>query len=408
LANDGSRVAGMGVSSELTVARRRGGGDTPYVYGMVDALIAKGLAVGIVRGDDLDCSGWHGTRLRRFLNPRGDMREDASLPKKISRVLIYYVRLLVYAATAKPKIFHIIWNNKFEYFDRTLLMLYYKTLGKHVILTAHNVNKSKRDCTDTRLNRLTLKIQYRLRDHVFVHTEQMKRELINEYGGHSAAITVIPFGINNAVPISEITSAGARRRLNIGEEERVILFFGRIVPYKGLEYLVAAFQEHLTSFRCNRLIIAGRPEKDCRQYFDAIRDKIEQSENGGQIMLMAEYVPDNETELYFKAVDVLVLPYRDIYQSGVLFLAYSFGLPVVATDVGALREEIVEGKTGFVCKPENPADLARAIQAYFCSDLFKNLNGCRNSIQQYARQRYSWNIVGELTKNVYEELLGQQ
>src|SRR5438309_654240 len=272
----------MGVSSELKVALLTGGGDRPYVFGMANALMAKGLSLDIVGGDDLDCSEWHGTRHVRFLNLRGDMREDASLPKKISRVLIYYVRLLVYAATAKPKIFHIIWNNKFEYFDRTLLMLYYKTLGKHVILTAHNVNKSKRDCTDTRLNRLTLKIQYRLCDHVFVHTEQMKRELINEYGGHSAAITVIPFGINNAVPISEITSAGARRRLNIGEEERVILFFGRIVPYKGLEYLVAAFQEHLTSFRCNRLIIAGRPEKDCRQYFDAIRDKIEQSENGGQ------------------------------------------------------------------------------------------------------------------------------
>ena len=75
-------------------------------------------------------------------------------------------------------------------------------------------------------------------------------------------------------------------------------------------------------------------------------------------MLRAEYIPDDETELYFKAADVLVLPYRHIYQSGVLFLGYSFGLPVLAADVGALKEEIVEGKTGFVFKPEDSVDLA--------------------------------------------------
>ena len=113
-----------------------------------------------------------------------------------------------------------------------------------------------------------------------------------------------------------------------------------------------------------RLIIAGNL-KNCETYWNDIQEMITRDGNGGQILLKIEYIPDDETEVYFKAADLLVLPYRHIYQSGVLFLGYSFGLPVVATDVGALREEVIEGRTGFVCRPEDSVDLARAIEKYF-------------------------------------------
>jgi len=110
--------------------------------------------------------------------------------------------------------------------------------------------------------------------------------------------------------------------------------------------------------------------------------------------------------VYFKAADLLMLPYTHIYQSGVLFLGYSFGLPVVATDVGALREEIIEGRTGFICRPEDSVDLARAIETYFSSDLYKDLNNRRQEIRKYALERHSWDVVGQLTGNVYAKLLG--
>src|SRR5208337_1565687 len=96
-----------------------------------------------------------------------------------------------------------------------------------------------------------------------------------------------------------------------------------------------------------------------------------------RVLLRADFIPDEETEVYFKAADVLVLPYRHIYQSGVLFLGYSFGLPVVAADVGSLKDDIVEGNTGFVFRPEDPVDLARTIQRYFASDLFADLKSRR-------------------------------
>src|SRR5207245_6751110 len=133
-----------------------------------------------------------------------------------------------------PKVFHILWNNKFELFDRTLLMLYYKLLGKKIALTAHNVNAGRRDSNDSALNRLTLRIQYRLADHIFVHTEAMKSELLGSFGVAERRVSVIAFGINNSVPDTDLTPESAKQRLGIGGGDRVILFFGNIGPYKGL------------------------------------------------------------------------------------------------------------------------------------------------------------------------------
>lgn len=393
--------------SDFKVALLTAGRDRPYAFGMATALIAKGLSLDIIGGDDLVCSEWHGTPRVRFLNLRGDMREDASLPRKISRVLVYYVRLLVYAATAKPKIFHILWNNKFETFDRIPLMLYYKLLGKKILLTVHNVNARKRDSNDTWFNRLTLKIQYRLVDHLFVHTEKMKRDLMEQFDVSASAISVIPFGINNAVPNTSLTSGDARQRLGLTENDRTILFFGNIAPYKGLEYLVDAFLKVVATSGNYRLIIAGNV-KNCELYWNNIQEMIKRDVNGGQMLLKIEHIPDDETEVYFKAADLLVLPYTHIYQSGVLFLGYSFGLPVVATDVGDLREEINEGRTGHICRSEDSVDLARAIEMYFSSDLYKDLENRRQEIRKYAIERHSWDVISESTRNVYRELLGGQ
>jgi glycosyltransferase involved in cell wall biosynthesis len=121
-----------------------------------------------------------------------------------------------------------------------------------------------------------------------------------------------------------------------------------------------------------------------------------------------EYIPDEETELYFKAADILVLPYTHIFQSGVLFLGYSFGLPVIATKVGSLAEDIIEGRTGFLCTPCDPVDLAKAIERYFESDLYKDLQARRQEIRDFANARHSWEIVGQMTRNVYAELLGKR
>src|SRR5260370_4168016 len=139
------------------------------------ALLPRGVELDFIGSDEVDGRKLHGTPRVRFLNLRGNQRRDAGLARKIARVSMYYARLIRYAATATPRVFHILWNDRFEFFDRTLLMLYYKLLGRKIALTAHNVNQRKRDSADTRLNRLTLRIQYRLAAHIFVHTAKTKR-----------------------------------------------------------------------------------------------------------------------------------------------------------------------------------------------------------------------------------------
>jgi hypothetical protein len=92
----------------LEVALLTGGWDRPYAFGLATALMADGVRLDIVAGDELDDPAFHGTAGVSFLNLRGDQRPDASWPAKISRVLHYYVRLLRYAATARPSVFHIL------------------------------------------------------------------------------------------------------------------------------------------------------------------------------------------------------------------------------------------------------------------------------------------------------------
>jgi len=385
------------------VALLTGGFDKPYVFGLAMALISKGVCLDVVGSVEIDSPEMHTTPKLNFLDLVGS-KAPASLASKVSRMLVYYARLIRYAAIAEPRVFHILWNNKFELFDRTLLMLYYKLLGKKIVLTAHNVNAGKRDSNDSLLNRSTLRAQYLLADHVFVHTEKMKSELLRDFGVDEGTVSVIPFGINNSVPHTDLGPREAKQRLGIRGDERTILFFGAIRPYKGLEYLVDAFQQLAATHPEYRLIIAGEPRKEAEQYSDEIQRTINGHVSRGQVLQKFQYIPDEETELYFKAADVLALPYTHVFQSGVLFLGYSFGLPVVGAEVGSLTEEIIEGRTGFLCKACDSIDLAKAIEKYFESDLFKNLDNRRQEIEDYANAKHSWDIVGEITREVYTQL----
>jgi glycosyltransferase involved in cell wall biosynthesis len=393
------------VPAEIKVSLLTGGFDRPYVYGIAMALAAKEICVDIIGSDDVDRPELHAPPALNFLNLRGNQERQAGFLQKVIRVLTYYARLVRYALSAKPKIFHILWNNKFLVFDRTLLMLFYKLIGKKVVFTAHNVNAGKRDGNNSLRNRLSLKIQYRLSDHIFVHTPKMKEELLDEFGVRTNAVTVIPFGINNSITDTGLTPAEAKRRLGIKSGEKTILFFGIIRPYKGLEHLIAAFQQVAPLDERYRLIVAGEVDKESTQYMMDIQQTIEKDPTRNQIMQRIEYVPDSETELYFKAADVLVLPYTRVFQSGVLFLSYSFGLPVIASDVASFREDINEGDTGFLCAPCDSADLAKALETYFKSELYRDLDRRRQDIRNYANARNSWNVVGDSTRKVYSELL---
>ena len=192
--------------------------------------------------------------------------------------------------------------------------------------------------------------------------------------------------------------------LGIADTDKTILCFGQIAPYKGLEYLVAAFAELLNRDRRYRLVIAGKPKWN-QAYWKRIEELMIDHGVGNRVTQRIEHVPDDETELYFKAADVLVLSYTEIFQSGVIFLGYSFGLPAIVADVGSLKEEVIEGETGFVFKARDSSDLASMVNEYFKSELFRNLESRRAEIKAYANERYSWDKVAAVTRSVYSRLL---
>jgi glycosyltransferase involved in cell wall biosynthesis len=391
----------------LRVALLTGGGDKHYAWGLARALASKDVFVDLIGSDELNCPELQDRARVTFFNLRGSQLESASRWEKVARVLRYYARLVRYASTSGPRVFHILWNNKFETFDRTLLMAYYKLLGKKIVFTAHNVNAGTRDANDSVLNRVTLRMQYSLADHILVHTDRMKSELQSSFDVPGRSVTVIPYGINDVVPNTDLSPADARTRLGIGHDERTILFFGNITPYKGLEFLLGAFRQLATSgMKKYRLIVAGRAKGGPDAYSDRMREMMNDDRIRGRIIQRIEHIPDEEAELYFKAADVVALPYKHIFQSGVLFMAYSFGLPVIATDVGSLREDVVEGQTGFLCSPGDPDALAEAIEKYFESPLFRSLSDKREDIRDYAWRRNSWALVADITRGVYAGLVG--
>lgn len=386
-----------------SVALLTGGSDKPYALGLVSALAHADVKVEFIGSDELDCPDVRTLPHVRFLNLRGDQRESAALGTKVVRILTYYLRLLRYAARAEPPILHILWNNKVEIVDRTVLMAYYRATGKRVVLTAHNVNAAARDGKDSWLNRWSLRTQYRLCDHVFVHTSAMKRQLASEFSIPSERVTVIPFGINDTIPRRGIGPAAARQRLGIPDGERTLLFFGQIAPYKGIEYLMAAMAALAEERERIRLIVAGKVKRGHEAYWDGVQRSVRHFGISDRVLQKIQFIPDEEVEPYFDAADAVVLPYVDVFQSGVPFLAFSFGVPVIATDVGSLREDVT-AETGVLCRPRDADDLARAIRAFFRSGLHTDRLETRRRIRQFAEAHHSWGTVVDLTRAVYDRL----
>ncbi len=390
------------MKNKLHIALLTGGGDRPYALGIADSLSRQGCKIDFIGSDELKSKLLDEDLNITFLNLRGDQDPNVSSLRKVIRLANYYCKLIWYALKAKPRIFHILWNNKIQLVDRVFLMCYYRLLGKKIFHTVHNVNIGKRDGSDSFLNRLTLKFQYKNCHTLFVHTKRMKDELITEFCIEEEKIKQIPFGLNATVPNSSLESMNAKRELGLDTHNKTILFFGNILAYKGVDYLVEAFIELANEDPSYRLIIAGRSKGD-PQYWNVISKKIDSSLHLGKVIRRIEFIPDEDTELYFKAADILALPYTSIFQSGVLFLSYNFGLPVVATKVGSLADDVLVGETGFTSEPYSSEALASSFKQYFSSDLYRSLDHNRSKIVKFAKEKYSWETVGEITVCSYQE-----
>ncbi len=188
----------------------------------------------------------------------------------------------------------------------------------------------------------------------------------------------------------------ARKRIGIGENEKVVLFFGYIRKYKGLHVLLDAMAEVVKRINV-KLLIVGEFYDDERSYHQQIA-KLNLTDN---VMVVSDYVPNDEVAKYFSASDVVVLPYIDATQSGITQIAYNFNKPVITTNVGGLAEVVVDGKTGIVIPPNSSGDLANAIVRYFSENLAEKFADGVADQKKY----YSWD---NLVKAIEELAQSQQ
>jgi glycosyltransferase involved in cell wall biosynthesis len=157
-------------------------------------------------------------------------------------------------------------------------------------------------------------------------------------------------------------AANAKRKLSIPVDKKVILFFGFIRDYKGLDLLIEAIAKLNDEYV---LVIAG----EVYGSFEKYEQQIEKLCLKGKISLHVRYISDEEVPLFFSCADVCVLPYKSATQSGITSIAYHFDLPLIATDTGGLKESILHNKTGLIVNSPDANLIAKAIETYFSQNL---------------------------------------
>lgn len=181
----------------------------------------------------------------------------------------------------------------------------------------------------------------------------------------------------------KISKAQARKLLNVSEDLKLVLFFGFIRAYKGLDILLDAMALLKKESPEIKLLIAGEFYGDEKPY----HDQIQRLNIGNNLILKTTFIPDSEIKNYFCAADVVVQPYRNATQSGVTPLAYHFEVPMIVTNVGGLAAMVPHEVAGLVAEP-NAASIAKNIALYFSKGSEAFLPGL-----QQEKKKYSWEMM---------------
>jgi len=217
---------------------------------------------------------------------------------------------------------------------------------------------------------------------------------LRRFEPHKPALQVLhPLYDSFGIAISKET---ARHALGIAADTLLILFFGFIRKYKGLDLLLRAMaklsaEKTLPNLR---LLVAGEYYEDENRY----QQLIDELGIRDRVLLHSHFISDQEVKNYFCAADLVVQPYRNATQSGVTPLAYHFEKPMVVTNVGALPDYVADGFTGIVTEPD-PAQLAAAIHRYFEKGEASFLPALREQ-----KKKYAWPVFTDATIRLAENI----
>lgn len=255
-----------------------------------------------------------------------------------------------------------------------------KHLSTKVVFICHNIVEHESASWKIQISRLALG----LGDAFIVHSSEESDRLQHWYPDANVKRVFHP--IYSLLPKRNISRSRAREQLNLSKSERLMLFFGFVRPYKGLQYLIQAMPQILKEIEAT-LLVVGEFWEDKSKY----QKKIQELGLEKNIRIIDRYIPSSEIEWYFSAANVLVMPYVSVTGSGVVQMAYYFDTPVIVTDVGMLSEIVRNGRTGLIVPPQNPDALAKAVIRYFSNGLESRF---RKEIKS-DKKRFSWETIAK-------------
>lgn len=234
-----------------------------------------------------------------------------------------------------------------------------------LVLTIHDPEHHSGDRTSRKTPQWVVNHGFRQADHVIVHGDKLIPQVCQRFGFSAQQVHSIPHVAMGSTYSSDDQS--------FATDTNTLLFFGRIWDYKGLKYLIEA--EPLISAECPevKIVIAGEGDD-----FEKYR---RQMVNKDRFVVHNEWISDQQRAELFRQSAIIVLPYTDATQSGVVPVAYNFKKPVVATDVGALSDAVMHTQTGLLVPERDPMSLAKAI-----IQLLKNPELAR----QMGARGYQW------------------
>ena len=335
-----------------------------YPYRGGNALFVAHLYEALSKSFDIEVINF--TRLYPQLLFPGTRQEDVSkVPIKAhpSTRLIDSINPLTWFKTANyisrqnPDLVAFIWYQPFFGFSiGTIARLIRKKFKGRILFITENIISHESMFYDRILTRYAL----RSADKFLVLSDVVEKGIKTLYPDKKVFRSTLPiydcYGFDQGLSKSE-----ARKKLGIAENKKVLLFFGYIRAYKGLMNLIEAMPYLLKEDENYFLLIVGEFYESKEKYFERIKEL----NIGKNVLVIDEFVPNEEVGLYYSAADLVVLPYNSATQSGILNIAYGFKKPVVVTNVGGLPELVEDGKTGFIVEPHNPLALAEGIKKYF-------------------------------------------
>jgi D-inositol-3-phosphate glycosyltransferase len=363
-----------------------------YSLILCNALKKEGARISLVVTEDRKFSGNETFKILPWLPSKTKGKS------KLAKTIKYfkYLGKLFFYIRKNADVVH------FQFFRRKRVeSIFYrllKTAGYKLVHTVHDVIPLDENKTDIFFNNIV----YKSSDILIVHSEPNRKSL-EQFSIDSRKIRVVPHGNFDMFLSGDIVSQQcARDKYDLKPEADVLLFFGFIKKYKGLDLLLDAFSKASNINSKLHLIIAGAAESDelGRHY----TDKIKKIHSADRILFHNSFIDDKEVQYYFQASDIVVLPYRQISHSGVMHLAYSFGKPLIVTDTGDFIFTVSDDNSGFPVHKYEAEDLSQVILTAF-SDKEK-LNNMSLHISKLNKTKYSWENTARLTMNIYNNLAG--